>query len=102
VEAILKQKEREVLKKVRGKWGLHGKSNYNGIRATDFATNDNTIIRRYILATQNIQTGTLQSPATRTNKQIDRVLVNGRLASSVFMLEVVDVQTVNGITIHSS
>ena len=98
----MKQKEREVLKKVRGKWGLHGKSNYNGIITNDFATNNNTRIRRYILATQNIQKGTLLFPATRSNNQIDRVLVNGKHASSILMLEIVDVQTVNGITIHSN
>jgi hypothetical protein len=46
---------------VIGKWVLHGTSNDNGIRTIDFVTNNNTIIRRYILATQNIQKDTWQS-----------------------------------------
>ena len=70
------------------KWDLHETSKDNGIRATEFVTNNNNnnrIIRRYIIATHNIQKGTLQSPATRTNNQIDCLLVDGRHASSVMM-----------------
>jgi hypothetical protein len=48
------------LKRVIGKWGLNGTSNVNEIRTTDFVTDNNTIIIRYILATQNIQKGTVQ------------------------------------------
>ena len=76
---------RNALKPVVGKWGLHETSNNNGIRATDFAANNNkAIIRMYILATQNIQTDTLQSPAIRTNNQIDRVFVDGRDEEGVY------------------
>jgi hypothetical protein len=67
------------------KWGLHETSSDNGVRATDFVTNNNTIIRRYILATQNIQKDILQSSATRTNNQIAHVLVEGRHASIIVM-----------------
>ena len=82
------QKGRNVLKLVIGKLGRHGTSNGNGIRAINFVNNNNnnnnnnnTIIGRYILATHNIQKRILQSPATRTNNQIDRVLVDGRHTS---------------------
>ena len=76
------------MKRAIGKWGLHETSHDYGIRATEFATNNNNnnkIIRGYILATHNIRKGTLQSPATRTNNQVDRVLVDGRHASSITM-----------------
>jgi hypothetical protein len=73
------------LKRAIWKWSLHGISNDYGIGAIDFASNNNTIIRRFLLVSHNIQKGTLQSPATRTNNEIDRVLIDGRHASSVMM-----------------
>jgi len=80
------------LKPVIGKWGLHETSNGNGIRATDFVNINNTIIR-FILATQNIQKGTLQSPVARTNNQVEHVLPDGSHASSIMVLEIVEMQT---------
>jgi hypothetical protein len=80
------------LKPVIGKWGLHETSNGNGIRATDFVNINNTIIW-FILATQNIQKGTLQSPAARTNNQMEHVLADGSHASSIMVLEIVEMQT---------
>jgi hypothetical protein len=79
------------LKPVIGKWGLHETSNGNWIRATDFVNINNTIIRRFILATQNIQKGILQSPAVRTNNQMEHVQANGSHASSIMVLEIVEV-----------
>jgi hypothetical protein len=79
------------LKPVIGKWGLHETSNGNGIRATDFVNINNTVIKRFILATQNIQKGTLKFPAARTNNQMEHVLADGSHASSI-MLEIVEVQ----------
>jgi hypothetical protein len=82
------------LKPVIRKLGRHETSNENGIRATDFCPNNNNIIKsRYIPASQKIQTGTLQSPATRSNNPMEHVWANGRHASSIMMLEDVEVQT---------
>jgi hypothetical protein len=61
----------EILKPVIGNWSLHETSNDNGIRATDFATNNTMIIK-------NIQKETCKSPDRKTNNQIDHVLVDGK------------------------
>jgi hypothetical protein len=43
---------REVFKPVIGKWSMH-ETNENGIRAMDFTTNNNMIIKVHILYIEN-------------------------------------------------
>jgi hypothetical protein len=43
---------REVFKPLRGKWSMH-EINENGIRAMDFTTNNNMIIKEHIFYTEN-------------------------------------------------
>ena len=72
----------EIFKPVIGNWSLQETSNKNGIRAIDFANNNNMIKSTYF-PNRNIHKETQQSPVGRSNNQTDHVLVDGRQASNM-------------------
>jgi len=73
---------REVFRPVIGNYSLHETSNENGIRETDFATNNSMIIKSTYIPHINIHKETWQSPDRRTSNQRDHILVDGRNRSS--------------------
>jgi hypothetical protein len=74
---------REVFRPVIRNCSLHETSNENGIRETDFATNNNMIIKSTYFSHINIHKEKCQSPDRRTNNQMDHILADGRNESSI-------------------
>jgi len=73
---------REVFRPVIGNCSLHETSNENGIRETDFATNNSMIIKSTYIPHINIHKETWQTPDKRPNNQRDHILADGRNQSS--------------------
>jgi hypothetical protein len=83
----------EVFRPVIGNCSLHETSYENGIRETDFATNNNMMIKSTYFPHINIHKESWQSP-DRTNNQMDHILADGRNESSI-----IDVRSCRGQTV---
>jgi hypothetical protein len=83
--------QEEIFRPTIGKWSLHDISNDNGLRAIDFATSNNMIIRSTYFPRKNKHRGTWRSPDGVTKNQIDHVMIDGRHASSI-----IDVRSCRG------
>jgi hypothetical protein len=75
---------REVtFKQTIGNESLHQDSNDNGVRAVNFATSKNLVVKSTMFPHQNIHKYTWTSPDGKTHNQINHILIDRRWHSSI-------------------
>jgi endonuclease/exonuclease/phosphatase family metal-dependent hydrolase len=64
-------------------YSLHEDSNDNGVRVANFATSKNLVVKSTMFPQRNIHKYTWTSPDGKTHNQIDHVLIDRKLHSSI-------------------
>jgi hypothetical protein len=72
-----------IFKTTIGNDSIHQDSNDNGVRILNFATSENLVIEIAMVSHRNIHTYTRTSPEGKTHNQIDHLLIDRRLHSSI-------------------
>jgi len=88
-----------IFKPTNGNESLHQDSNDNGVRIVNFATSKNLVVKSTMFPRRNIHKYTWTSPDGQTHTQIDHVLIDRRLHSSILDLRISGELTVTLITI---
>jgi hypothetical protein len=78
-----KEGSEDIFKPIIGNESLHEASNDNGVRAVNFATSKNLIVKSTTFPHQNIHKHTWTSPGGVTHNQIDHVLIDKRQHSNI-------------------
>jgi exonuclease III len=73
----------DIFKPTIGKESLHKINNDNGVRVVNFATSKNLIVKSIMFPHHNNHKYTWTSPDGNTYNQIDRILIDRRMHSSV-------------------
>jgi endonuclease/exonuclease/phosphatase family metal-dependent hydrolase len=73
----------DIFKLTIGNESLHEISNDNGVRAVNFATSKNLIVKSTMFPYRNFHKHTWTSPDGNTHNQIDHILIDRRRHSSV-------------------
>ena len=88
-----------IFKPTIGNESLHQDRNDNGVRIVNFATSKNLVVKSTMFPHRNIHKYTWTSPDGQTHTQIDHVLIDRRLHSSILDLRISGELTVTLITI---
>jgi hypothetical protein len=75
----------DIFKPTTGNDSLQEISNYNGVRLVPFATYKNLTAESTMFPHRNIHEFTWTSPDGKTHKQIDHIVIDRRLHSSILM-----------------
>jgi len=75
-----------IFKPTIGQDSFHQDSNDNGVRLVNFATSQNLVVKSMMFPHRNIHKYTWTSPDGKTHNQIDNVLIDRKLHSSVLDL----------------
>jgi endonuclease/exonuclease/phosphatase family metal-dependent hydrolase len=73
----------DTFKPTMGNESLHLDSNNNGVRAVNFATLKNLVVKSTMFPHRNIHKHTWTSPDGKTHNQIDHILIDRRWHSSI-------------------